>query len=121
MIEGWTTETYLKNRCSSFPAIYYQAAQQIGFSQKYNQMYYDQDVHDHKFELGDEVMVKNYHHEGPWTANWVGPYTVIDRCGDAVYKICHKSKNRKQVKKWFHIDQMKSYKHSEGNTTEQCV
>lgn len=79
MIEGWTTETYLKNLCISLPAMYYQVDQQIGLSQKYNKMYYDQDVHDQKFELGDEVIVKNYHHEGPWTANWVGPYTVTDK------------------------------------------
>lgn len=32
MIEGWTTETYLKDLCSSLPAIYYQAAQQIGLN-----------------------------------------------------------------------------------------
>ncbi|KAK3560538.1 hypothetical protein QTP86_010893 [Hemibagrus guttatus] len=38
------------------PAMYHQAAQQIGLSQKYNKMYFDQDVHNHKFELGDVVM-----------------------------------------------------------------
>jgi len=98
--------------------MYNQAAQEIGISQKYNKMYYDQDAHVQKFELGDEVMVKNYHHEGPWSANWIGPYTVIDKCGDAVYKICHKAKNRQPVKKWFHIDQMKPYKKSEDSPKE---
>lgn len=112
MIEGWTTETYLKNLCISLPAMYYQVDQQIGLSQKYNKMYYDQDVHDQKFELGDEVIVKNYHHEGPWTANWVGPYTVTDK---------KQTKNRKQARKWFHIDQIKSYKHSEDNPREHSV
>lgn len=118
MIEGWTSETFLKNLCCSLPAMCNQAAQQIGLSQRYNKMYYDQDVHNHKCELGDVVMVKNYHHEGPWTANWAGPYTVIDKCGDTVYKVCHKTKNRQPVRKRFHIDQMKPYKGSDGTLTE---
>lgn len=54
MIEGWTTETFLKNLCKSLTAMYHQAAQQIGLSQRYIKMYYDQDVHVQKFELGDE-------------------------------------------------------------------
>ncbi|XP_035258821.1 protein NYNRIN-like [Anguilla anguilla] len=86
MIEGWATETFLKNLCSSLPAMYQQAAQQIGSIQKYNKMYYDQHVSEQKFEPGDEVMVKNYHHAGPWSANWKGPYTVIDKCGN-VYSL----------------------------------
>lgn len=78
MVEGWTAETFFKNLCSSLPTMYHQAAQQIGSNQKYNKMYYDKTVNEQTFELGTEVMVKNYHHTGPWTANWSGPYTVID-------------------------------------------
>uniref|UniRef100_A0A0E9UPU5 Uncharacterized protein n=1 Tax=Anguilla anguilla TaxID=7936 RepID=A0A0E9UPU5_ANGAN len=51
LAEGWNTEIFLKNLCSSLPTIYHQAAQQIGLCQKYNKMYYDKDVKEQKFEL----------------------------------------------------------------------
>lgn len=113
MVEGWTTEAFLKNLCSSLPTMYQKAAQQIGTLQKYNKMYYDQQVNEQKFELGDEVMAKNYHHSGPWSANWKGPYTVIDKCGDSVYKVCYKAKVGQTTRKWFHVDQLKPYKKSD--------
>lgn len=114
MIEGWTTETFLKNLCASLPAIYQQAAQQNGSVQKYNKMYYDQHVSEQKFEPGDEVMVKNYHHAGPWSANWKGPCTVIDKCGETVYKVQYKAKAGRTTNKWFHVDQLKLYKKPEN-------
>lgn len=43
-------------------------------------MYFVQDVQHHKV-IFDEVMVKNYQHDGPWSTKWVR------LCEDSVYKI----------------------------------
>ena len=110
LAEGWTAEKFLERICQTLPNIYYQAAQYIGLSQKYNKMYYDKDVKEKNFEMGDEVMIKTYHHEGPWTVNWKGPCTVVDRCGHSIYKVSCRNKKDKTILKWFHVDQLKQYK-----------
>lgn len=112
LVEGWTADKFLERLCQTLPNIYHQAAQDIGLSQKYNKMYFDKDIKEKTFEIGDEVMVKNYHHEGPWTSNWKGPCTVVDKCGHSIYKVSFRNRKNKTILQWFHIDQLKQYKQS---------
>ncbi|XP_060726910.1 uncharacterized protein LOC132846279 [Tachysurus vachellii] len=87
----------LKNLCNSLPAVFHQATQQIWQGQK-NKMHSGQNVHHHKFESSDDVVVKNYQNEDPWSAH-------CERLGsDSHHKLCHKTKNQQPGKRSFHID-----------------
>lgn len=117
----WSTHKYIEDMITLLPTIYEHVASKIGKAQKYNKMYCDKTVKGgDKWELkamGDKAMIKNYEWQGPWTANWKGPYFVVDLFGKTVVKLRTKDKNpdskgRKMrtpgiLDKLYRIDQLK--------------
>lgn len=69
-------DTFLKNVQSHLEDKFLFAAHSMGIVHQTNKRRWDDGVrpNTHTFEVGDQVMVKNYLQKGPWDANWTGPH-----------------------------------------------
>ncbi|KAK6485286.1 protein NYNRIN-like [Huso huso] len=61
------------------------------------------------FQIGDQVMLKNFLKGGAWEANWEGPYQVMDKLGETNLKLAIQKRGRPIQYFWFHGDQCKPY------------
>ncbi|KAM4808394.1 protein NYNRIN-like [Rhinophrynus dorsalis] len=108
-IDRLSMDQYLLKLEEALREIHVFSAQQLGKMQGKAKIQFDKGVRECHWEVGDRVMLFNFHSpENSLAKRWMGPFTIIDKLSPSVYKI--RINEGKTQDKWVHANQIKLFK-----------
>jgi hypothetical protein len=109
---GAATMTASHDRLQNLETLHKEIHASMALAQKDHARYYDQHHKEHKFEVGDQVLlsrrnIKTKRPSAKLDDRYLGPFTVLERIGKTAYRLDLPRKMR--IHKVFHVSLLKEY------------
>ncbi|XP_067841274.1 protein NYNRIN-like [Heptranchias perlo] len=107
-------DSFVRNLFEHLKQVHWQAASNMGKQHRSNRLLLEPRTH-HEWEIGDQVMVRNFARVGSLEPLYMGPYSIVDEASPMVYDI-----KLPRRTKWFHINQCKLFKSERREQPVAC-